>query len=48
MNKADFLYMNIQPALAIKIACRETNTGVVIEDGVIIDLVKENQDGGRE
>lgn len=42
MNYAEFLYINIQPAVAVKLACEETGTSVVIEDGVIVDMVKEN------
>lgn len=42
MTYADFLYINVQPAEAIKLACEETKSAMVIEDGVIVDIVKEN------
>lgn len=42
MNKVDFLYLNIQPAIAIKLACEELGAKVIIEDGVIVGLEKEN------
>lgn len=37
-----YMYINTRPAVDIKLACEGSESAVVIEDGVITDIVKEN------
>lgn len=46
MEFTEYLAVNVAPAKKVKEACAECDMAVVIHNGVIIDIVKENKNGG--
>lgn len=43
LTQEEFLNVNTRPAENIKLACEGSGAAVVIEDGVITDIVKEKK-----
>lgn len=40
----EYMFVNTQPAESIKLACEGSESSIIVEDGVITDIVKENED----